>query len=191
MSSPRIHRRSSAAIAAAAFVALFDGRPARAAEVTVAQQPVSLGATAPDFSLPDQDGHEVRLSTLLGDGPVVVFFYPRDGTPGCTKEACAFRDAYDAFLGAGCRVVGISGDGAAAHTEFRGRHNLRFPLLTDAGGRVAKAWGVKKTLGLMPGRATFVLDRKGVVRHHFVGLLQAERHVETALEFVRTLKRDP
>lgn len=156
----------------------------------MAQKPVSIGAAAPDFALPDQDGHEVRLSALLGEGPVVVFFYPKDGTPGCTKEACAFRDAYDAFLGAGCRVVGISADDAAAHTAFRGRHGLRFPLLTDAGGKVAKAWGVKKTLGLMPGRATFVLDHLGIVRHEFVGLLQAERHVETALAFVRTLKRD-
>lgn len=149
---------------------------------------LSVGDTAPDFALPDQDGHEVRLSTLTAKGPVVVFFYPKDGTPGCTKEACAFRDAYDTFVTAGCTVVGISGDGAEAHMDFRARHKLNFPLLTDAGGKTAKAWGVKKTLGLLPGRATFVVDGKGVVRHQFVGLLQAEKHVETALEVVRTLR---
>lgn len=150
-------------------------------------QPVAVGAKAPDFALPDHDGHEVRLSNLTAKGPVVVFFYPKDGTPGCTKEACAFRDVYDTFAENGCQLLGISGDGAEAHTAFRARHKLNFTLLTDRGGHVAKAWGVKKTLGLLPGRATFVVDGEGVVRHQFVGLLQAEQHVITALEVVRKL----
>lgn len=146
------------------------------------------GAPAPDFTLPDQHGRPVHLAELRASGPVVVFFYPKNGTPGCTKEACAFRDAYESFVAAGYKVVGISADNAESHDAFRQKHGLPFALLTDADGRVAKAYGVKRSLfGLVAGRASFIVDRQGTVRHHFVALLDGEAHVTQALAAMRAL----
>lgn len=145
-----------------------------------------IGDLAPDFSLPDKNGAVVRLATLRG-GPVVVFFYPKDDTPTCTVEACLFRDSHEDFVAAGARVLGISSDGAASHAAFAGKHRLPFALLTDKDGRVRKAFGVKRTLGILPGRATYVLDAQGVVQHVFQSSRKPERHVADALVVVRRL----
>lgn len=146
-----------------------------------------VGQKMPFFSLPNADGQVVALEQLLAKGPAVVFFYPKDETHGCIKEACAFRDAFEAFLEAGCQVVGISRDGAASHQQFAKKHRLPFTLLTDASGQTAKAWGIKKTLGLLPGRETFLLGKDGVVHHHFAGQMAIESHIQGALEAARTL----
>lgn len=145
-----------------------------------------LGDFAPDFSLPDASGAIVRLASLRG-GPVVVFFYPKDDTPTCTVEACRFRDRYEEFLDAGARVIGISSDGAASHKAWAAKHRLPFTLLTDKGGRVRKAFGVKRTLGILPGRSTYVLDGQGVVRHVFHSARNPDRHVDDALAVVKRL----
>src|SRR5690606_34936307 len=105
---------------------------------------------------------------LAGDRPcVVLYFYPKDDTPGCTVEACSFRDAYAVFSDAGAEVVGISSDSVGAHKAFADKHRLPFRLLADHGGHVRASYGVKKTLGLIDGRVTFIIDRGGVVRHVF------------------------
>jgi thioredoxin-dependent peroxiredoxin len=145
-----------------------------------------IGDLAPDFSLPDKNGAVVRLASLRG-GAVVVFFYPKDDTPTCTVEACLFRDRYEEFVAAGARVVGISSDGAASHASFASKHRLPFVLLTDKGGRVRKAFKVKRTLGILPGRATFVLDAQGVVRHAFQSPRNPDKHVLEALSVVKRL----
>jgi peroxiredoxin Q/BCP len=146
-----------------------------------------VGERAPDFTLPSSSGERVTLSQLYADKTVVVFFYPKDDTPGCTVEACSFRDSYQTFVEAGAEVVGISSDSVESHDRFASKHKLPMTLLSDAGGKVRALFGVKSTFGLMPGRATFVIDRKGVVRHVFVSQLRAGAHVGEALSVVREL----
>jgi peroxiredoxin Q/BCP len=149
---------------------------------------IDAGARAPSFSLPSQNGTEVSLEALLGRGPVVLFFYPKDETSGCTAEACAFRDHYDAFQEAGASVVGVSDDAVASHRRFAERHGFPFALLSDAGGALRKAYGVPRAMGgLLKGRTTYVIDRGGVVRYVFTSLINATRHVEEALRVVRAL----
>jgi len=140
---------------------------------------VGPGDPAPDFSLPDAEGNEVRLSDLKGRA-VVLYFYPRDDTPGCTKESCAFRDAYEDLQEAGAEVIGVSADPPESHAKFAARHRLPFRLLSDAEGRARKAYGVPTTFGLLPGRVTFVIDREGTVRHVFNSQFNPTRHVEEA-----------
>jgi peroxiredoxin Q/BCP len=157
------------------------------ASTTSRDRPVRVGDRAPDFTLPDASGAPVRLADLLGERALVLYFYPKDDTPGCTAEACGFRDATEAFARAGARVVGVSGDSVASHARFAARHGLPFPLLSDEGGVVRRRYGVPKTLGLLPGRVTYVIDRAGVVRHIFANQLQAARHVEEALTALAAL----
>jgi peroxiredoxin Q/BCP len=112
---------------------------------------------------------------------VVLYFYPKDDTPGCTKEACTFRDQYQDFQDAGAAVLGVSSDSSESHRKFAAKHRLPFTLLADRGGQVRKRYGVPATLGLLPGRVTFVIDAAGVVRHVFNSQLDATRHVGEAL----------
>jgi peroxiredoxin Q/BCP len=150
---------------------------------------VHVGDQAPDFVLPDRTGKMVRLSDFRGRKAVVLYFYPKDDTPGCTKESCAFRDSYEEFSDAGAEVIGVSSDSAESHGKFTAKHRLPFTLLADQGGQVRARYGVPATLGLLPGRVTFVIDRDGVVRHVFNSQLQATQHVTEALEALRRLER--
>ncbi len=145
------------------------------------------GDTAPLIALPDQDGTERRSDQLEGKA-LVLFFYPKDDTPGCTMEACAFRDSYADLQGLGAAVWGVSGDDAASHRRFANRHRLPFPLLVDAGNRLRKAFGVPSVLGLLPGRVTYVIDGQGVVRHVFNNLLDGPAHRREALDALRGLQ---
>jgi peroxiredoxin Q/BCP len=146
-----------------------------------------MGETAPDFTLPDQSGTPVRLSDFIGKRVVVLYFYPKDETPGCTAEACSFRDSYEDFTRAGAEVIGVSADSVDSHQRFADHHRLPFTLLSDAGGAVAKLYDVQRTLGLWPGRVTFVIDRQGVIRHSFSSATQIDRHISAAAEIVRQL----
>ena len=148
------------------------------------------GDKAPGFSLPDDNGNMVSLSDFTGKN-VIVYFYPKDNTPGCTKEACSFRDAFDEFLEAGAVVLGISPDDAASHVDFRKRHNLPFHLLSDTDHKVAEAygaWGEKNTYGVKSVgilRSTFVVDGEGVIKKVFAKV-KPEGHAE---EVLAALKR--
>jgi thioredoxin-dependent peroxiredoxin len=144
---------------------------------------VGVGNVAPDFTLPSHSGEEVSLGDFVGrKRAIVLFFYPKDDTPGCTKEACSFRDVYERFEKLDAEVIGISSDSLKSHQRFVEKHGLPFVLLGDEGGEVRKLYGVPNTLGLFPGRVTYVIDEEGVVRHVFSSQLQAARHVEEALE---------
>ena len=145
------------------------------------------GDRAPDFTLEDQDGRPVSLADFRGKRNVVVYFYPKDDTPGCTREACAFRDDYEAFQEAGAEVLGISSDTSESHRRFAAKHRLPFRLLADPGGKVRAAFGVPRTAGLLPGRVTYVIDREGVIRHAFNAQLAPTRHVEEALAILRRI----
>src|SRR5713226_7658007 len=128
---------------------------------------VQVGDAAPDFTLPTQSGAQVSLKDFIGKTAIVLYFYPKDNTPGCTSEACAFRDSYEVFKDAGAEVIGISSDTGKAHEQFAQQYHLPFILLSDAGGAVRKSYGATAILGLMPGRITYVIDKQGVVRNVF------------------------
>jgi peroxiredoxin Q/BCP len=149
---------------------------------------IKVGDKAPDFTLTSQAGARVRLHDRLERGMVVLYFYPKDETPGCTAEACAFRDSYEVFAEAGAEVIGVSSDSADRHAAFAGHHDLQFTLLSDEGGRVRKSYGVPAVLGLIPGRVTYVIDRTGTVRHVFKSLTNIGAHVNDALDVVRQLQ---
>ena len=142
---------------------------------------LKVGDEAPDFALQAQTGEEIRLRTFRGEKNVVLFFYPKDDTPGCTKEACAFRDSYDDFMSRDTMVLGISSDSGDSHRRFASKYGLPFPLLIDTGNEVRHAFGVSRTLGLIPGRATFVINKRGVIAAAFQSQFQPEEHVRTAL----------
>jgi peroxiredoxin Q/BCP len=145
------------------------------------------GAQAPEFSLEDQNGKRVSLSDFRGRRNLVVYFYPRDDTPGCTRESCAFRDHYEALQEAGAEVIGISGDSTRSHEAFAAKHRLPFTLLADRDGSVRRAFRVPSTLGVLPGRVTYVIDKQGVIRHAFNSQLNPAKHVEEALRVLAGL----
>ena len=147
-----------------------------------------MGSKAPDFTLPSQSGEMVSLRDSLGEKPVVLYFYPRDDTPGCTKEACAFRDSFEEFRRLDAQVIGISSDSVESHRNFAKNHDLPFTLLSDGEGKVRRLYGVPNTLGLFPGRVTYVIDEEGVVRHIFSSQLGMEKHVEEALKALRSIE---
>jgi peroxiredoxin Q/BCP len=150
------------------------------------------GDKAPDFTLYTAESERITLSELTQrkKRTAVVFFYPKDDTPGCTAEACGFRDLYEEFARAGAEVLGISSDSAESHLRFIGKHKLPMKLLSDPDGRVRRLYDVRPTLGIFPGRSTFVIDRAGVVRHVFSSQLRIVSHVERALAIVRQLDRE-
>jgi peroxiredoxin Q/BCP len=152
---------------------------------------VKVGDRAPDFALPDANGHTVSLSDFRGKKPVVLYFYPKDDTPGCTKEACTFRDQFEDFKTVGAEVIGVSSDSSDSHQKFAAKYSLPFRLLSDRGGQVRKRYGVPATLGIIPGRVTFVIDATGTVRHVFNSQAQATRHVEEALSILRSAAAAP
>ncbi|KAE7998403.1 hypothetical protein FH972_002950 [Carpinus fangiana] len=148
---------------------------------------VNKGTVPPSFTLKDQDGRNVTLSKFKGK-PVVVYFYPADETPGCTKQACAFRDSYEKFKKAGAEVVGISGDDPSSHKAFAKKYRLPFTLLSDEGNKVRKEWGVPSDLfGTLPGRQTYVLDKKGEVQLIYNNQFQPEKHVDETLKLLQSL----
>ena len=148
---------------------------------------IDVGDHAPDFELQAADGRRVRLSEFLGKKNVVLFFYPKDETAGCTVEACSFRDAYEDFVDVGAEVIGVSADSLASHNRFAGRHRLPFLLLSDPKGLVAAKYDVRKALGIFPGRVTFLIDREGIVRHVTDGRLLFKEHVSESLAVLKTL----
>ncbi|HEV2579211.1 MAG TPA: peroxiredoxin [Ktedonobacteraceae bacterium] len=147
---------------------------------------VKVGDRAPDFTLPSQTGESVSLANFAGKN-IVLYFYPKDLTPGCTAEACAFRDSYEVFQEAGAEVIGISSDSEKSHQQFATQHRLPFILLSDPGSVVRKFYGVPTTFGLLPGRVTYIIDKQGVVRHIFSSQFAPQKHVEEALKVLRTL----
>jgi len=132
----------------------------------------------------------VRLKDLLGTREVVLYFYPKDNTPGCTAEAKAFRDSYEAFKEVGAEVVGVSSDSADSHADFASKCSLPFTLLSDRDGKVRKLYGVPSTLGLLPGRVTYVIDAGGIIRHVFNSQLNPTKHVEEAIGVLKSMRAE-
>lgn len=151
---------------------------------------VRAGDLAPDFVLKDQHGADVKLSALWKQGPVVLFFYPKDFTGGCTAEVCEFRDSYEEFKTAGASVVGISSQGVDSKKAFADKHRLPFTLVADEGGLVRDQYGVKASMfGLVDGRESYVIDDSGKVRHVFNSQINPKKHVHEALEVLKSMKK--
>lgn len=148
---------------------------------------IGVGATAPDFTKTTQNGDTITLSQFRGEKTVVLYFYPKDETPGCTAEACTFRDNFEDFVDAGAVVIGVSQDSDGSHKRFAEHHRLPFLLVSDRDKALQKAYGVPKAMGLLPGRVTYVIDRDGKVQHVFNSLLNAKKHVREALDVVKQL----
>jgi thioredoxin-dependent peroxiredoxin len=150
---------------------------------------ITTGSRIPEFSLPDQDGAMFDINTVLGKKKLVLFFYPKDDSPGCTKEACYFRDLFEVFTEADAVVIGISGQDVKSHKKFAEKYRLSYTLLSDNGNKIRKLFNVPtNAFGLLPGRVTYVADRNGVVVHVFNSQIQAERHVDEALKILKDLK---
>lgn len=142
---------------------------------------LQLGDTIPEFSLQDQHGKIFEIGSVLGKTPLVIYFYPKDNTPGCTKEACAFRDSYQDFTDLGAEVIGISSDTVKSHQNFASKHDLPFVLLADSENKVRKLFGIEDDLfGLLPGRETYVIDRTGTIIMVF-NSMNAKLHTHKAL----------
>jgi len=148
---------------------------------------LTVGDSAPDFELLDQDGNLVKLSNLLMKGPVVLYFYPKDDTPGCTAEACGFRDSFQVFTDAGVDVIGVSDDSPESHRQFAMRYGLPFTLVSDPGGKLRRRYDVEN-FGPLRGRVTFVIDAKGVIRKRFSSMTNMLAHVDSALQVLKDLR---
>ena len=151
---------------------------------------VKVGDKAPDFTLPSQIGDNVTLSEFIGKRNVVLYFYPKDETPGCTKEACTFRDNYEELTKLGAEVLGVSGQSVDSHKSFATHYGLPFILLSDEDNKVRELYGVPSTMGFLPGRVTYIIDKKGLVRHIFNSQTQAPRHVEEAKKTLMEIEKE-
>lgn len=157
-------------------------------QASTGKDKVKVGDSAPDFTLPTQKTGELfHLHDRIGKSAIVLFFYPKDNTQGCTVEACSFRDSYETFKQSGAEVIGVSSDSEESHQRFASRYKLPFILLSDKGGSLRKRYGVPATLGLLPGRVTYIIDKEGIVRHIFSSQINIEKHITEALEVVRSI----
>lgn len=150
---------------------------------------VEVGSTIPEFELKDQNGKNFSINSVLGKKNLVIYFYPKDDSPGCTREACSFRDQFEVFTEADAIIIGISGQSVQSHRKFAEKYRLNYILLSDEGNKVRKLFGVPTDfLGLLPGRVTYVADKTGKVVYVFDSQTQAERHVDEALKILKELK---
>ncbi len=148
---------------------------------------LAVGSDAPDFEVFSHEGSEVCLSELLQTGPVVLFFYPKDFTTGCTSQACSFRDAHDDFSNLGTTIVGISSDSNESHQKFARKYDLPFYLVSDEKKILHKKYQVGKSWGILPERVTFVIDTDRTIKNIFDSAVYVNKHSKNALQKVRHL----
>ena len=149
---------------------------------------IQIGDKCPDFQLPDAKGKMIKMGDFIGKKKLVIYFYPKDDTPGCTKEACSFRDSYEDFKEFDCEVIGISSDNEQKHAAFASRHQLPFILLADKDKVARKLFGVPGNLfGLIPGRVTYIIGIDGIVKGIYNSQTNPLGHIEKALELVKAL----
>lgn len=147
---------------------------------------IEVGDKVPSFTLNDQNGNLFTVDSTIGK-PMVIYFYPKDDTPGCTKEACKFRDEFEQFKDVSALVLGISSDSVSSHKKFKEKYNLPFTLLADINNEVRKLFGVPKSMIFLPGRVTYVIDKNGIVQYIFNSQFKAEKHIENALKKLREI----
>jgi peroxiredoxin Q/BCP len=148
---------------------------------------IKVGKKAPDFSLQNQDGEYISLSDFYKKKNIVLFFYPKDFSPGCTIQACHFRDNYEDFTDFGAEVIGVSSDSVETHRKFLDEYLFPFQLLSDKDGKVRKKYGSTKGFGYLPGRYTFIIDMEGIVRHIFTSETDMKKHIDEALRILEMI----
>jgi len=150
---------------------------------------IEVNSKVPSFELKDQYGNLFKLDSVLGKKNLVIYFYPKDDTPGCTKEACSFRDQFSDFEEANAMVIGISAQSVESHRDFAKKYNLNYTLLSDEGNKVRKMFGVPKDFfGLLPGRVTYIVNKNGKVVYVFNSQFMAEKHVDEALRILKDIQ---
>ncbi|MBS4041560.1 MAG: peroxiredoxin [Flavobacteriales bacterium] len=150
---------------------------------------LKVGDKVPEFTAKDQHGNLFNSGDVIGKKGVVLYFYPKDDTPGCTAQACSFRDQYEDFLSLNTEVIGVSGDNEKSHQKFAQKYRLPFTLLTDSNKELRKLFGVPTNLlGLLPGRVTYVIDQNGIIRMIFDHMM-AQKHLPKALEQIKLLQK--
>jgi len=150
---------------------------------------IKIGSSIPAFTLPDQNGNLFDINSVIGKKNLVIYFYPKDDSPGCTAQACSFRDQFEVFNEADALIIGISGQSVESHKEFAEKHRLSFTLLSDDGDKIRKQFGVPTNLlGLLSGRVTYIADKTGKVIFIFNSQTQATKHVDEALRILNELK---
>jgi thioredoxin-dependent peroxiredoxin len=150
---------------------------------------IETGSIIPQFTLPDQFGNLFDINSVLGKKNLVIYFYPKDDSPGCTAQACSFRDQFEVFSEADAVIIGISGQSVESHKKFAEKHRLNYILLSDKGNKIRKLFGVPTDLfGLLPGRVTYVVDKSGKVVFMFSSQTQTQKHVDDSLKILMDLK---
>ena len=150
---------------------------------------LEIGDAIPAFVLKDQNNADFDIDKFRGKKILVIYFYPKDDTPGCTTEACAFRDEYEVFTDLDVKVIGISSDDVTSHKNFAEKYSLPFTLLADTNKKVQKLFGVPKSfLGLIPGRVTYIVDKNGIIVHIFNSMTNAEKHISESLSIIKNIK---
>jgi len=148
---------------------------------------LKIGDKLPLFTLKDQNGNDFSIKNYVGNKSIVIYFYPKDDTPGCTKEACKFRDEFEDFTDLNAIVIGISSDNVKSHKQFEEKYKLPFTLLADTDKIVRKLFGVPKSMGFIPGRVTYIINKKGKIVYIFNSMSNAEKHVAEAKKILSTL----
>jgi len=148
---------------------------------------IEIGSKIPEFTLHDQNGKEFNVKDFIGKKNLVIYFYPKDDTPGCTKEACYFRDQYEIFNEADAMIIGISSQSVESHKKFAEKYKLSFTLLSDENSIIRKMFGAF-SFGIVPGRVTYVVDKKGIVKYIFNSQTEATKHVDEALRILKEMK---
>ena len=150
---------------------------------------IEVGSKIPLFELSDQHGNQFNIENILGQNNLVIYFYPKDDSPGCTKEACSFRDQFEVFADANAMIIGISAQSVKSHLDFAEKHRLNYTLLSDEDNKVRKLFGVPSSFfGLIPGRVTYIVNKKGEVVYLFNSQIQASKHVDKALRIIKEMK---
>ncbi|WP_299314187.1 peroxiredoxin [uncultured Aquimarina sp.] len=148
---------------------------------------LKLGSKIPQFTAIKDDGTDFQSNNFIGKTPLVIYFYPKNFTPGCIKEACDFRDSYEDFKNMGVEVIGISSDSIKSHERFKSKYRLPFIFLSDEKGDLRKLFGVKAGLfGMLPGRETFVIDKEGIIRLKF-NSINSSQHLKQAIKTVKEM----
>jgi len=148
---------------------------------------IEVGSEIPGFTLPDQNDKEFSIKDFIGKKNLVIYFYPKDDTPGCTKEACYFRDQYEIFKEADAMIIGISSQSVESHKKFAEKYKLDFTLLSDENSKIRKMFGAF-SLGFLPGRITYIADKKGIIKYIFNSQTEATKHVDEALRILKEMK---
>jgi peroxiredoxin Q/BCP len=151
---------------------------------------IQIGDKIPSFTLLNQNNQKVDINSFVGTKNIVIYFYPKDNTPGCTKEACSFRDAMQNLNDLDCEIIGISADSVSSHKAFATQYNLKYNLLSDTNNQIRKLFGVPRNLfGIIPGRVSYICDKEGIVLHIVNSQMNPDKHIQETIETLEAITK--